>query len=105
MSNILKEMKFEYPCILKFYFDGCGPCKKVSPLVDNLIEEFKKARGIKLHLYPIDTLNEDNKALVDEVYDVRSVPAFAVLTDHKTSTPLMNFRDFEKYIRDQMSER
>ena len=37
-----KEWKYrgELPCIIDFYADWCGPCKMVSPILDELSEEY-----------------------------------------------------------------
>jgi thioredoxin 1 len=48
-----KEWKFkgERPCIIDFYADWCGPCKMVSPILEELSTEFEG----KMDVYKIDT--------------------------------------------------
>ena len=34
-----KVLKSEKPAVVDFYADWCGPCKMMSPLIDELSEE------------------------------------------------------------------
>lgn len=98
-----KEMKLEYPCVFKFYFDGCMPCKKITPKVEELIDTCNFGRVNKIQLYPIDTLNQKNESLIDR-YDVRKVPSFAVLHSQTESTKLLSFVEFEKHMIEKYSQ-
>jgi len=65
-----KEWKFEgtKPCVIDFYADWCGPCKMVSPILDELSEEYKD----KLDVYKINTENEIELA---SAFGIRSIPS------------------------------
>ncbi len=65
--SIHKEWKFEgeKPAIIDFYADWCGPCKMVSPILEELANEYEG----KMDFYKIDT--EDQKELA-------SITAFRV---------------------------
>ena len=66
-----KEWKFEgdKPAIIDFYADWCGPCKVVSPILEELASEFDE----KMDFYKIDT--EDQKELAS-IFGIQSIPSF-----------------------------
>jgi thioredoxin len=55
------------PCIIDFYADWCGPCKKVAPILEELAAEY----GDKLIIYKIDTEKERDLAAA---FGIRSIP-------------------------------
>ena len=65
-----KEWKFngELPCIIDFYADWCGPCKMVSPILEELSEEYTG----KINFYKIDTEVEQELAAA---FGIRSIPS------------------------------
>lgn len=93
------DIKLEFPCVLKFYFDGCMPCKKIAPKVDDILGASNFGRAVKITLYHVDTLDTKNEKLID-LYDVRKVPSFAVLQSRTSSTKLLSFSEFEKYMKE-----
>ena len=64
-----KEWKFEgdIPCIIDFYADWCGPCKMLSPILEELSQEYKG----KINIYKIDTEVEQE---LSAAFAVRSIP-------------------------------
>jgi thioredoxin 1 len=65
-----KEWKFigKNPCIIDFYADWCGPCKMVTPIMEELSEDFKG----KVDIYKVDT--EDQQELAS-IFGIRSIPS------------------------------
>ncbi len=68
--EVNKEWKFEgdKPCIIDFYADWCGPCKMVSPILEELSEEYKG----KIDFYKVDTEKEGELAAI---FGIRSIPS------------------------------
>jgi thioredoxin 1 len=66
-----KEWKFEgdKPCIIDFYADWCGPCKIVSPVLEELAKDFEG----KLDVYKVNTEEELELA---SAFGIRSIPSF-----------------------------
>jgi thioredoxin len=66
-----KEWKFEgeKPCIIDFYADWCGPCKVVSPVLEELAKDFDG----KINVFKVDTEEEQELA---SVFGIRSIPSF-----------------------------
>lgn len=65
-----KEWKFkgDRPVIIDFYADWCGPCKMVSPIVEELAQEFDG----QIDVYKIDT--EDQQMLAG-MFGISSIPS------------------------------
>ncbi len=65
-----KEWKFEgdKPCIIDFYADWCAPCRALTPVLEELSEEYKG----KVDIYKIDTEKEQELA---GMFGIRSIPS------------------------------
>ncbi len=65
-----KEWKYEgkVPGLIDFYADWCQPCKMVSPILEELQEEY----GDKIVIYKIDTEKERTLA---GMFGIQSIPA------------------------------
>ena len=65
-----KEWKFEgdKPALIDFYADWCGPCKMVSPILEELATEYSG----KMDFYKIDT--EDQNELAS-IFGIQSIPS------------------------------
>ncbi len=56
------------PCIIDFYADWCGPCKMVSPLLEEISKEYEG----KLDVFKVNT---DEEQELSEVFGIRSIPS------------------------------
>ena len=65
-----QEWKFEgkLPCVIDFYADWCGPCKMVTPILEELSKEYDG----KIDIYKVNT--EDEQEL-SSVFGIRSIPS------------------------------
>ena len=55
------------PAIVDFYADWCGPCRQLSPVLDELAKEYSG----KLTIYKV---NVDNERGLATFFDIRSIP-------------------------------
>ena len=73
------EWKFlgERPAIIDFFATWCGPCKMLSPILDELSEEYEG----KVDFYKVDV---DQERKLSELFNIRSVPSLLLipLTGH-----------------------
>ena len=74
-----KEWKYEgdKPCIIDFYTTWCGPCKRLSPILEELAKEYDG----KIIVYKVNTEVERELA---SVFQVISIPTllFCPLKDN-----------------------
>ncbi len=71
----------ENPVVIDFYADWCGPCKMLSPIMEELSKEYAG----KVDIYKIDTEAEQELAAV---FGIRSIPS--VLFVPKNDKPQMS---------------
>ena len=64
-----KEWKYsgDRPCVLDFYANWCGPCRMISPFLDELAEEYKG----KIYIYKINT---DQERELASMFGASSIP-------------------------------
>lgn len=84
------------PAVIDFYASWCGPCKMVSPIMDELSEDFAD----DIYIYKVDTEAEQELA---SVFGIRSIPS--VLFIPMTGQPQMAVgampkSGYEKAIRE-----
>lgn len=73
-SQVLNSTK---PVLLDFYADWCGPCRSVSPLVDEIAEENSEFLVVKI--------NVDDEPELSQSFAVTSIPTLVVLKNGKTA--------------------
>ncbi len=66
-----KVLESELPVLVDFYSDSCVPCKKMSPLVGGVEDDYAG----KLNVYKVNT-NFDSE--LTEQYEVQSVPTLII---------------------------
>ena len=71
-SEVLQSDK---PVLIDFYADWCGPCKMLSPIVDEVAEENTDIKVVKI--------NVDNAQDLAMKYQVMSIPTLVVIKEGK----------------------
>ena len=68
-------MKSQKTVLLDFYADWCGPCRMVSPLVDEIAEENSQ--------YLVGKINVDEEPGLAAAFGVASIPTLVVIKEGK----------------------
>lgn len=71
INNFDEIKNSEKTVLLDFYADWCGPCRMVSPLVDEIAEENPE--------YLVGKINVDNEPELAQAFGVSSIPMLAVM--------------------------
>lgn len=66
------KFKGELPAVIDFYADWCGPCKMVSPILDQLSKEYEG----RLDIYKINTETERELA---GAFGITSIPSILLI--------------------------
>ena len=70
-SNFEEIKGSEKPVLLDFYADWCGPCRMVSPIVDEIAEENADI--------VVGKINVDNEPELAQMFEVFTIPTLVVL--------------------------
>ena len=70
-ENFDTILNSEKPVLLDFYADWCGPCRMVSPIVDEIAEEREDIL--------VGKINVDNEQALAMKFGITTIPTLAVL--------------------------
>lgn len=76
--------------LVDFYADWCGPCKMVSPIVDEIAEEQAAISVCKI--------NVDESAALAKQYKVMSIPTLIVFRDGKESARMIGYKPKDEIL-------
>ncbi len=84
-------LKSDKKVLIDFYADWCGPCKMMSPVIDQIAEE--KAEQIKVGKINVD----ENQDLAME-YDVMSIPTIIIMNNGEVEKTFIGVTDKNEII-------
>lgn len=74
-NNFEQFKSSEKTVLLDFYADWCGPCRMVSPLVDQIAEDYPQ--------YLVGKVNVEDQPELAQAFGVASIPTLVVMKNGK----------------------
>ncbi len=76
--------------LLDFYADWCGPCRMVSPIIDEIANENPH--------YVVGKINVDNESELAEMFGVTSIPTIVIMKNGKVVDQSMGIKTKEHIL-------
>ena len=91
LSNFETEViKSEKKVLIDFYADWCGPCQKLSPIVDKFAKEHSEIKVVRIDI-------DAQEDLADR-YNIRSIPTLVVIENGEEINRVIGLVSEEKII-------
>ena len=88
-------LESEIPVLVDFYADWCGPCKMMSPIIEEIAENLNGK-------VKIAKINVDKEADLAIEYEVSSIPTFLLIKNGQVATNIIGMRD-KKYLEEKIT--
>ena len=83
--------KGKLPCIIDFYADWCGPCKRVAPIMESIAQEYEG----EVVVYKV---NVDKEQKLPLIFKVKNIPTVFFLPTEGQPLSLVGALSKEEYI-------
>lgn len=81
-----KIINSELPVLVDFWAEWCPPCKKLTPVLEKIAEEYKD----KLTIYKV---NVDENPILSQTFKVEAIPTVVLFKDNEAKNGFVGFRE------------
>ena len=81
----------EKTCLVGFYADWCGPCKMMSPIIDEIASEL--GDNIK-----VGKVNSDENMELTQKYQIMSIPTIMIIKDGEVKKTFVGVTPKEEIV-------
>lgn len=90
VNNFKEIINSDKTVLLDFYADWCGPCRMVSPLVDEIASENPQ--------FTVGKVNVDEEQQLAAQFEISSIPALVVMKNGKIINRAVGARPKEQIL-------
>ena len=86
-------MKSNIPVVVDFYADWCGPCKMMSPIIDEIANEMGET-------VKVGKVNVDEEQSLAIQFGVMSIPTIVIIKNGKVTKTFVGVQNKENIIKE-----
>lgn len=87
-----KVLNSDKTVLIDFYADWCGPCKMMSPIIDEIAKEI----GDKVKIGKVNV--DENQKLAIE-YSIMSIPTIVIIKNGEVAKSILGVRSKEEILK------